>query len=1073
MKKKNLLIFYLLALMPACVFAQGSTTGQVSDKTTELSLSGATIHSIRSNTFATTDDQGNFRISIRAFPDTLVISYIGYATVKRAITFQPEGNIRILLSSNISQMQEVTVSTGYQVLPMERSTGSYDQLSNKLIDREVSPDIVSRLDGIASGLLFDKRDGTTGTFSVRGLSTLTEGYTQPLIVVDNFPYEGDVNNINPNDVESITVLKDAAAASIWGTRAGNGVVVITTKKGRYNTAMKISLNSNLTISQKPNLFAIPSISSSDFIDVEKYLFNQGFYDGANADNFSWPVFSPVEEILYKQQSGVLTATEANRQIDALRQLDVRNDFEKYFYRNAVTQQHSLNLSGGTGNFNYDFSAGYDKSLQSLVGNQNDRITVRSENNLKPVKNLEIELGAQFTQANTQQNSPGGLNAIYPGGGKSGLYPYARLATPNGQPQAIPKDYRQSFTDTTGQGKLLDWSYRPLQEISLADNTSRLNDVVLKAGAVYHFLPSLSAEVHYQYEHQSTDGRNYQSAQTYYTRNLLNQFTDLSSGTPVYGIPRGGILDQSGNALNAYDLRGQVNYNHLYRQKHQLNFIAGAEVRQSRTEGFFYRDYGYDPESLTSIPVNYVTQFPTYDGLQGDQVVPYYNDVSSLLDRNVSVYANGSYSYDNRYTVSGSARRDASNIFGVETNRKWVPLWSGGFSWQLSNEHFYHWEAVPYLKLRATYGYSGNANNSVPAVTTAQYRQPQGSNTINGLPFAVVTNYPNPNLRWEKIGTLNFGLDFSTRNNRLSGSLEWYYKNATDLIGLVPADITEGAGTVLSQNSAILHTKGVDITLNTVNLQVPVKWTTSLLFSVNRDKVAKYLYSPTSYANYIGDGYLNTFKVGAPANSIISYKWAGLDPLNGNPRGYFNGQVSEDYESIVNSATAGDIVVSGSALPQLFGSLRNDVQYKSLALSFNIVYRFDYYFRRPVTGYSALFNNWQGYNDFDQRWQKPGDESKTNVPSLDYPADPNRDAVYNFSQVNVLKGDNIRLQDVRLSWEFNPGMIRNLGLRQLEVYAYANNIGILWRANKYHLDPDYVATGIPLPRTYSLGLKIGL
>jgi TonB-linked SusC/RagA family outer membrane protein len=1069
--KRLLLIIYALLFLPRLSNAQISLSGTVTDASDNHPLFGATVHLSRQHTAVITDKDGHFSIDLRAFPDTLLVSYIGYQVFKQYISRQPNNAIQVGLSPSIGTLNEVAVSTGYEILPKERSTGSFDQIGNKLYNRAVSTDVISRLDGVASGLLFDKTGGVLNQYSlsIRGISTLTKSYAYPLIVIDNFPYDGDLNNINPNDVESITVLKDAAAAAIWGTRAGNGVIVITTKKGRYNQPLKVSITSNLTVSEKPNTFAIPVISSSDFIDVEKYLFSQGFYNAANTNSYNRPVLSPVEEILFKEQSGALSAGVANAQINALRNYDVRNDFEKYVYRDAFNQQHSINLSGGTNNLNYLLAVGYDKNLQNLVGDQNQRITVKSENSFKPVKGLEIQLGTQYTQTNTQLNSSGGYGSIYTGGGKTNIYPYARLADAQGNPLVLEKDYRASFADTAGQGKLLNWKYSPLQETSLADNTIKLNDILLKVGATYHFSPSFSSQILYQYEHQATDGRNYYSQDTYYTRNLINQYTQLSGGTVTNNIPLGGILDQSASVLSSYDARGQLNFNHLWNNKHQLNIIAGGEIRQTKTDGSLVRNYGYNSNTLISTPVNQATLYPIYGGLADNTGIPYPNTFTGLLDRNVSLYGNGSYTYNNRYTVSASARRDASNVFGVETNRKWIPLWSGGLAWNISNEDFYHLAALPYLKLRATYGYSGNVNNSISALTTIIYRPINSATSINGLPFANVSNYPNPNLRWERVGTFNLGLDFGTKNNIITGSVEYYYKKATDLIGLVPADITQGAGTVLTENSAELHTKGLDLTLNSINLKGKFGWNTSLLFSINKNKVAKYLYNPSSYSAFTSGSF---FIAGEPANSIVSYRWAGLDPANGNPRAYLNGQVSEDYASIVSSATAKDVVFQGSAVPQYFGSIRNEFSYQSFSLSANIVYRFDYYFRRPTTSYYALFTNWQGYNDFSQRWLKPGDEAHTNVPSLDYPADANRDAVYNYSSITVEKGDNIRLQDIRLAYQISKDIWRRLPFQGVQVYAYVNNIAILWRANKLGLDPDY-GLSIPLPRTFSIGCKIDL
>lgn len=1057
-------------MYPLLGYAQHQLTGMVTDTLNGAPLAGATIKLTNSGATTSTDLKGRFNLPAINFPDTLVVTFTGFNTFHQVIYKQEKKDLFIALSVTTGQLKEVIVSTGYQTLPKERSTGSFEQINNTLFSREVGTNILSRLDGIASGILFDKRgnSGTATSFSVRGLSTLTASISSPLIVLDNFPYDGDLNNINPNDVENVTILKDAAAAAIWGTRAGNGVVVITTKKGKYNQPLQVSLNSNFTVSHKPDPFYIPAISSSDFINVEKYLFGQGFYNNIINNNTNRPVLSPVEEILVANQNGTISEAQANQQIDALRGNDVRNDFEKYVYRNAFNQQHSISLNGGSNNVNYLFNVGYDKNLDNLVGNGYDRITVKSETEFRPLKNLRIQTGIQYTESLTTQDSQGGYGAIQPGGGRSGLYPYAQLADQNGNPLAIPKNYRKSFTDTAGHGNLLDWNYRPLAETQLADNTIKLNDILLKARAQYHILPSLTADINYQYENQLTAGRDYYSPEAYYARSLINQFTQISGATVTNIVPNGSILDQSQNRLTSYDLRGQLNFNKSWK-KNEVTLLAGSEIRQSKIYGYSGRDYGFNNDNYTSIPVDMVNLYPVYDNLNGSMGIPGNTGFTGLLNRYVSVYANGSYSYDNKYTFSLSGRRDASNLFGVQTNQKWIPLWSAGLGWNLSNESFYHFDAIPYLKLRGSFGYSGNANNTISALTALTYYQPIPFIDLTTLPYAVVTNFPNPNLRPEKIGQLNIGLDFSTKNSRIAGSIEYYKKNASDLLSLVPADITVGAGKVLNYNSGELQTKGFDVNLNTINLKGKLVWNTAFIFSYNSNTVTKYLYTPTSYSSYVGSGSLSPL-VGQPAYNIISYKWAGLDPVNGNPRAYLNGKISEDYTAITNSATLSDLVFAGSALPQYYGSLRNNFDYKGVSLSLNIVYRFDYYFRKFATSYNDLFNNWIGYSDFANRWQKPGDEQHTQVPSMVYPNNSARDAIYDYSTATVDKGDNIRLQDIRLGYELK-NLWNHLPVRSLNLYIYVNNIGILWRANKDHLDPDYGGTTIPAPRTYALGLNV--
>jgi TonB-dependent SusC/RagA subfamily outer membrane receptor len=337
-------------------------------------------------------------------------------------------------------------------------------------------------------------------------------------------------------------LKDATAASIWGVRSGNGVIVISTKKGRLNQRMSVEFNSNVTIGQRPDLYYSPAfIKSSDFISLETDLFNKDFYSDDFMSEDHMPV-SPVVEILAKRKANLITASDSASQIDAYKKLDVRNDQSKYLYRKSVIQQYSLNIKGGSNNSTYFLSLGYDKNLSNQSGNQNSRITINSLSTYTPIRNLEFSANVVYTRSNMDNNSPlpsfqvGGMN------NSKGIYPYARLADANGNALPIVKDYRYGYIDTAGGGKLLDWRYRPLSELSNADNTVKAVDAKLVVGVKYSFLSYFSAELKYQFEQGNTDGRNYYSTDTYSARDLINKYSAINSGIVSRPIPLGAILD---------------------------------------------------------------------------------------------------------------------------------------------------------------------------------------------------------------------------------------------------------------------------------------------------------------------------------------------------------------------------------------------------------------------------------------------------------------------------------------------------------------------------------------------------
>ncbi|MCR8560425.1 SusC/RagA family TonB-linked outer membrane protein [Mucilaginibacter sp. BJC16-A38] len=1055
-----LLACLLLGFLPGVAQVRPIITGRVLSRDS-LPLTGATVRC--GSVAAVTGTNGKFTLmALSADSARLEVSYIGYR--RRHITVRPGIPVTIVLDPEGNVLQEVVVSTGYQEIPQERATGAFDRINAELFNRGVGADVLSRLDGITTSTLFDKRqDGNPlNALTIRGVSSY-DGGNAPLIVVDNFPYQGDISNINPNDVASVTILKDAAAASIWGVRAGNGVIVITTKKGTYNQPVQVSLNSNLTLTAKPDLFYLPQMRSSDFIDVEKVLFGQGFYDGDLGNTFSRPPVSPVVDLLDKARSGGISSFAANQQIDALRDVDVRNDYKKYFYRTGVSQQHALSLSGGSNAASYFFSAGYDKDLASGINDGFDRVTLKSNNTFRPLKHLEVQAGLQYSGTNTTGEnsfSPYGYSELFPAG-KSAIYPYARLADAGGNPLAIAKDFNTGFTDTTGGGKLHDWQYRPLQEARLANNHTASHDLLANFGIRYTFGSHFNAEVKYQYENTAGTNRQYYDPASYYVRNLINGYAQPDgSGGYASPVPDGGILDLTENHLEAHDLRGQLNYNNTW-GKNEIAAIAGSEIRQDNTLYNSGRTYGYNPGLLTYASVDEVTTFPYYEGIGPDGTIPNNAQFGNLLNRYVSFYANASYTYDRRYTLSASARKDESNLFGVNSNRKGVPLWSAGLAWSASNEAWYHFAVLPYLKLRLTYGYSGNVDNTRSALTTIAY---VATNSYTHMPYANVINPPNPDLRWERVGMTNLGIDFGARGGRITGSIDLYLKNSKDLISPSPVDYTTGFST-LYINNAGFRGRGMDLQLNTQNLKGALGWNTAFLFSFNRNTVTAYKGNVYDASAYVGYGLTLNPVVGRDLYGLYSYRWAGLDPQTGDPRGYLNGAVSKDYTTM-DYNTQGSLQYDGSAVPVYYGALRNTFTWRAFSLSANITYKLGYKFRKTSINYTSLFYNWAGNSDYARRWQKPGDEKTTNVPSMVYPADYDRDQFYTGSEALIGNAGTIRLQDLRLGCQLKQ---RWLPFKALLVYAYASNLGIIWRANKWGIDPDYGA-GIPAPKTLSLGLK---
>ena len=1036
--------------------------GKVTDENGEP-LQGASVRVQGTQVQTSTDAEGIFTLPPQYNNASLEISYLGFDTYR--VLAKNVEVVKLQKSEASIQERNIAVSTGYQTLPAEPATGSFAKVDNELFNRQVSTDVISRLKAIAPSILFDERGGTP-RLTIRGISTIF-GNDQPLIVVDGFVYDGDIQNINPNDVEDIDILRDAAAASIWGVRAGNGVVVIKTKRGQTDQPMKIELNSNVNIGQKPDMFYQSQMTPTDFIDLEIDLFDRGYYNGDINNTTSRPPLSPVVEILALKRSNTITEAEANRQIDALRNNDVRNDLSRYFYQNSLNQQYNLNMRGGSGKHTYYISGGYDRNLSSQIGNNYNRLSLNTQQTFTPIKNLDINGRFSYMQSNSSLNRTVDEIKL----GARNIYPYASLIDDEGNHLPIANKYRMLYVQNAENLGLLNWQYVPLDELNNRNNQNTLVENRFAANVKYTFIKGLAAEASYQYLRQSGNGRNEQNMESFFTRDLINSYTSIFSNRIKRNIPEGAILDFSNSVLNSQTGRAAITYNGEVAAKHEIAAIAGFEVREVTSKGNRSRLYGYDELTGTSLAINYDSLYRT---LPANTLIriPLSEGVSNILDRFRSFFANASYTYNNKYTVSGSARIDQSNLFGVSTNLKSVPLWSAGLKYSIDKEEFYKVDWLPMLKVRATYGYNGNLDNTVTAYTTA------GTTTtaFTGQRAAVLRNPPNTNLRWERSAMFNAAIDFGLKNNRLSGSVEYFTRKGTDLIGNGPLNSITGF-TAFKGNVASMKGKGVDIILNSINILKPIKWSTTFMYSYAADEITDYQIKP-NLALYYSDASVGRYNFdyspveGKPLFNLFSNRWAGLNPDTGDPQGYLDGEVSTNYAAMSTAASNAPLdllVYSGTVLPPSFGAIRNIFDYKQFSLSFNVSFRYGHVFRRNGINYTSLLSYYQTHAEFADRWQNPGDELQTNIPSMVYPANSNRDIFYGRSEIRIEKGDHIRLQDINLSYTFRPVHLSTI--KGISAFVYANNVGILWKATEVDIDPDYPTMKLPL--TTAIGFRANL
>ncbi|HWK57305.1 MAG TPA: SusC/RagA family TonB-linked outer membrane protein [Parapedobacter sp.] len=1066
-------ISLLAALTIMCLYARAqrpepsgpALSGIVTD-TTGTAIRGATITIRGTNTKAITERNGRFSIHAPKGSGTLVVSYLGHQTINEPFDGRA-GEFRFVLIPTENMLEEVEVSTGYQTIPKERATGSFDFIDNKLFNRMPGRDIVSRLEGIAVGVDFVKqtnsfqyysaRAAPIGQMSIRGISTLYSA-KQPLVVVDNFAYDGNIHDLNPNDVESVTLLKDAAASSIWGARAGNGVIVVKTKKGKLDQPLRVSLNSNVAAVEKPDLFYLPDLTPSEHIDVELDLFDRGHYDSRINNTSTFPWMTPVLEILASQREGKISDAEAKARIDQLRTHDVRNDFLRYVYRTQINQQYALNISGGSTKHSFRAAAGYDAEMSRIQVGGLKRFTVKMDHMFQPIDRLQVRASVFYVQNRVSDVG----DAFYPEYNRYRVetgYQYARLVDDAGNPAVAEWGRRSSYLDTLAGGRLLDWKYRPLDELQHSRYSGKGSNVVFNIETDYTLIPSLKASVQYRYERGEQNNFKYYDQESFFTRNQINTFTHLEGGELVRAIPLGGLMIDFSNYTYANQLRTQLDFNKSF-ALHSISAIAGWEVRDRVSSENGATKYGYDEELLTYKPVDFQNFYRYFHG--GSGIIPDYVQLRGYQNRYLSYFFNAAYSFAQHATFSVSARKDASNIFGANKNQAGTPLWSVGGSWNIHKADFYNLDWLPQLKLRTTFGYSGNMYSSISAFPTISYASSVNSVTKQG--YASIGTPPNPDLGWEKSEIWNIGLDFATKQRRIHGSLEYYRRTSTDVIAQGPIDPTTGFLN-LRYNSANLLSKGIDLSIGASPVKTSAfEWNTTANIAYSRSVVTDYLFKMNRSRDYVPNATSTNPLEGKDVNAVFAYRWGGLDAETGAPLGIIDGEKTDNYTQIVN-APVESAAFMGSSLPLYFGSWRNAITYRNISLSFNMLFRLKYYFRRESLNYYNLVNYRVGHPDFQNRWQRPGDELHTQVPAFIYPVNSNRDEFYNYSEINVGRADHIRLQDISLSYSLTTKTM----LRRIRLYATAQNLGVIWRANNWNLEPD-TGSGTPLPLVTTFGFS---
>jgi len=999
-----------------------------------------------------TDFEGNFEIAV-SLGHFLIVSSIGFETFKEKITTKKDF-YSIVLKESVMQLEAVVISTGYQKTNKKLATGSYSTIEKADLQRQVTTNLVDRLEGLSTGLLTTVSNGNGGdniSLTLRGLSTFNAN-DQPLIVVDGFPMQGGFNTLNPDDVETMTILKDAAAASIWGTQSANGVIVITTKKGKIGKpTVEFSVYS--TIKQSPHLNDLQIATSQELVDWESYRITSGIYTNypniLNGTSSSY--LTAVGQVWYDNDQGTITDGEREARLAVLRNTDNYSQIEKYLMRTSISNQYNFSVSGGSTTNKYYASFVLNDDESVYRGDDSQRVNINFKDDIQLHKKLDLSIGANTTFNKASYNSEGGLDLVY-----DGIIPrYQLLVDEDGNLTDVPRDYLASlkrFYETNPE--FLDWSYNPISELAARDNTLKSMNLRFQAALKWDITNFLKLTASGIYERGSTDRRVFSSTETYEARNEINRLTyyDDDEGEWAHHIPNtGGILQLKTSDLEFYTLRSQLEFDKDIASVHNIKSMLGVEAQDKRIKGALNEYVGYNESSLIfdklfsygdlSSPVEY------FDGVirSANFSNPAY--ISSTHIRNISFFGNLSYAYNNKYIITLTAKTDQSSLFGSSARLRLNKLWSVGGSWNIDEEAFFNVPFINTLKLRGSYGVNGNIkeNGTTESVFTAGYT------TLANLPYYNLSVVGNPELTLEDTYTGNLGIDFSLSNYRINGSIDVYERHSKNLLTQRQITSTQGYSSQLVNNGEIIN-RGIELSLNFIPVQTPdFTWNNRLNFTYNKGKVLNYELDDELAYTRITSPYVQGEEIGA----LISYKWAGLS-ADGSPQIYDETGAIIDANTTLTDANA--TTVRGSRTPKYFGSFDTSITYKDLTLGVFLTTKLGHKFRKPTVNYS----NTVVHQDIQNRWQETGDEVFTDIPR--YPTVneatnteffTNYNRYYRLSDALIVDASYIRIKDLYLKYKLNKNVLDKMSLNSVEFIAQLRNIGFLWLANDYDIDPDTI------------------
>ena len=1022
-----------------------------------------------------TNIDGQFSISIPEGVTRFYCSYVGYDVLE--VKLIPGKNKYDITLQPSAHMLDAVVVTGYQTVERRKLTAAVSKIdiSDQMMGATKSID--QALAGQIAGLSVSNISGTPGApakIRIRGTSSLN-GTQDPLWVLDGIPLEGtnipnmevlkDIDNIgqtaiaglNPADIDNITVLKDAAATAIYGARAANGVIVITTKKGKVGKPV-INFSTKLTYSPKLNIDRLNLLNSEEKVGLELDLLASS-YPYRETKGEVYRIISGLGE-LNNFKDGGWNALSSNAQ-SAINKLKATNtDWSDILFRDAFTQEYNLSLSGGSEKATYYTSFGYMKENGNVPNVSAERLNLVMKTSYKV--NSILKVGASMF-ANRRKNSSylpdsdGLTNPIF----------YSRLANPYFTPYDANGNYNYDIDVENDVD--MDFGYNPFEEQRNTTNETTINglssifDAELRFDDRFKFTTQLGLQLDKTSIEKIADEESFA---------MRKEKKNHRSNGVTY-LPAGGFHKANENSLSQLTWKAMGEYRDTYNDIHEFEVMVGTEIRKTWEEKLYSAGYGFDRKTLTTKPIIFPEESQAFKLHEKGHVENAY----------VSAFSTLSYSLLNRYTLGGSIRFDGSDLFGVDKKYRYLPLYSVSGLWRISQEPFMasaKW--IDNLVVRASYGLQGNIDKNTSPFLLGNYRieniLPGGSEDMID-----VSGAPNKKLRWEKTHSVNAGFDFAVLNQAINLSVDYYYRKGVDLIGTQMLPLETGFE-MLTVNWASMRNQGVEIALSTRNVHTKnFMWTTNFNFAYNNNTVLK---------EALREDALEPGREGYPVGALFALKTAGLDeegyPMFQDKDGKAVSAMEffklQEWGFGATDLTARErrelYTYAGTADCPYTGGFNNTFTYKAFELGVNFSFDFGGKVRSQPTYSIVDFDKGRNTNrDILNRWTP--ENTETIFPVLlsqnerldEYMWYSNQNEIYRNLDIWIRDLNYVRLQNIRLGYTLPTNFSRMLGMTSATVAIEGRNLLVFGSSYKNYLDPETMSNAYATPAPKSVTLSLNL